>query len=176
MSEIVLHLKTTRADIRQALAGIPLLARAGGDVANAMLGDAGNALLRRIKEAFLIKMGGGTDETGERWAPLSPRTIAKRGKRRKIDILRDTGKLLRTLSPGSTIAEKVFRVAPGSVTIGTSRKGAAAHHKGVPLRNLPQRRLWPKPKNWPPGWKRDILEPLRAGVVKLIVKRLRELS
>jgi len=39
-------------------------------------------MLRKIHEAFLVKMCGGTDEAGDRWVPLSPVTVAIRRRRR----------------------------------------------------------------------------------------------
>lgn len=82
----------------------------------------------------------------------------------KVDILRDTGLLLRSLTPGARIPEQVFRVGPGEVVVGTNRKGASAHHRGVPGR-LPQRRLWSEPSRWPSSWWSAALEPVRDGAV-----------
>ena len=49
---------------------------------------------------------------------------------RQVDILRDTGLLLNSLSPGVVSAEQVFKVAPGTVIVGTNRKWAYCHHYG----------------------------------------------
>lgn len=211
-------------------------------MANAMLTRCGLAALGRIKQAFVVKARGGTDEAGERWAPLSPKTIAYsktrqhgRGGRtkaekardafpsqalnnrqrdrwwalyrqglaifkgdkgsaakrawgilkregattllqkyggRQVEILRDTGPLLNSLSPGVATAEQVFKVGPGSVIVGTRRKGAAAHHAGIPGR-LPQRRLWPEPGKWPASWWKDITEQARAGLIDIATKLIK---
>lgn len=231
------YARASRAEVRRALSGLPGAALSGGAVADAMLTRCGLALLGRIRQAFVIKARGGTDEAGGWWAPLSPKTVAysktrqrgrggrtraekarasrpsqaltqrqqdrwwevyrrqlaiRRGDRghaaavawlvlkgegartlvdkyghRQVEILRDTGLLLSSLSPGTGAAESVFRVGRGEVTVGTNRKGAAAHHRGVPGR-LPQRRLWPDPRNWPASWWRDILVELRAGILDLM--------
>ena len=92
----------------------------------------------------------------------------------QVDILRDTGLLLNSLSPGYAtnyesvpqVENQVFRPGRGEVIIGTNRKWAAAHHHGVPGR-LPQRRLWPEPKDWPSGWWGSILDAAREGLIEI---------
>lgn len=242
MIENVIYVRAGRAAVRQAISRIPEVARAGGTAAGAMMTRCGMTALGRIKQAFIVKSRGGIDETGDSWAPLSPKTIAYsktrqrgRGGRtkaekgrsaypsqalnakqqerwwdlyrqglaifkgdkgsaarrawailksegaetllskyggRQVDILRDTGLLLNSLSPGVTSAEQVFRVGPGEVIVGTNRKGAAAHHSGVPGR-LPQRRLWPEPRKWPASWWLDIAEQARAGLVEVASQLIR---
>lgn len=233
MTQNTITVRSTRAALRQAIAAIPKAARAGGNVANAMMVRCGMAILGRIKQAFIEKSRGGTDEAGDRWKPLSPKTIAysktrrrsrsKTEKRRdirpsqaftsrqrdrwwdvyrrhlaiykgdkghaaavawlilkregavslvdkygskKVDILRDTEILLNSLSPGVASPERVFRTGPGEVIVGTNRKGAAAHHKGVPGR-LPQRRLWPLVSRWPVTWWRDIVDQVKQGLMDI---------
>lgn len=208
----------------------------------AMMTRVGLAVLGRIKRAFVVKARGGTDEAGDSWQPLSPKTIAYsktrqrgRGGRtktekkrdrypsqaltqkqqdrwwevyrrnlarfrgdkrhaaaaawlvlkgegattllqkyggRKVEILRDTGLLLNSLSPGYGGPEQVFRVEPGAVTVGTNRKGARGHHEGIPGR-LPQRRLWPEPSKWPESWWRDILTEVKQGMVDIFLQIMR---
>lgn len=87
---------------------------------------------------------------------------------RKVDILRDTGLLLNSLSPGVASPEQVFEVGRGEVTVGTNRVGAAAHHSGIPGR-LPQRRLWAPPDQWPATWWQDLLEQAKAGLVEIAI-------
>lgn len=99
-------------------------------------------------------------------------TLFEKYSNRRVEVLRDTGLLLNSLSPGYSGSEQVFSVANGEVLIGTNRKGAAAHHRGVPGR-LPQRRLWPDPADWPPAWWQDLLEQARAGVLDLALSLLR---
>jgi hypothetical protein len=94
-----------------------------------------------------------------------------------VEILRDTGLLLNSLSPGVEKVSRhnirsrhhqVFNIGPGEVIVGTNRKGALAHHKGIPGR-LPQRRLWPDPAKWPSSWWLDITEQVQQGLVDLFI-------
>lgn len=237
-----IHVRASPEVVTNILSQLPAAARSGGTVQDAMMTRCGMTALGRIGRAFLVKSRGGTDEAGDTWQPLSPKTIAysrtrSRGKggrtktergrgsrpsqalsekqqvrwwqvykrqlaiykgnkahaaavawivlkregartildkygNRKVDILFDTGVLLASLSPGENSAESVFRVAPGEVIVGTTRKGAAAHHHGVPGK-LPQRRLWPHPSRWPSSWWLDILEQLQQGLMDLAVSTLK---
>lgn len=243
MTTNTVHTRASRASIRAAIAQLPSLARAGGPIADAMMTRVGMAALGRIKRAFVVKARGGTDEAGEKWSPLSPKTIAysktrQRGKggrtkaekkrstypsqalnakqqarwwavyrkqlaiykgnkghaaavawlilksegaqtlvdkygHRKVEILRDTGLLLNSLSPGTGSPEQVFRVQPGAVIVGTNRKGASGHHNGIPGR-LPQRRLWPDPSNWPESWWADILQAAKEGILDIAQQLIRQ--
>lgn len=235
MNENTVYVRATRRQLRQVFATIPsaALGQAGARAAaNAMMTRLGLTLLGRIKKAFIDKSRGGTDEAGDRWAPLSPKTIAysrrhpgvpkakdraaarpswalseeQRGRwwqvyrqslarykgdkgaaaraawfvlkgegaetlldkygKTQVDILRDTGLLLNSLSPGVDSEHQVFRLGTGEVIVGTNRKGAAAHHSGIPGR-LPQRRLWPEVNRWPTSWWIDILESARTGLVDI---------
>lgn len=87
----------------------------------------------------------------------------------QVEILRDTGILLNSLSPGVSSQQQIFQIGPGYVIVGTNREGAAAHHSGAPKRNLPQRRLWPDPKKWPPNWWLDIQEQCIDGLLDIAV-------
>jgi hypothetical protein len=232
--ETVITVRATRAEVRQAIAKLPQAARGQhgcGDLSRAMVTAIGMAALGCIRTAFVAKARGGTDEAGERWQPLSLKTIAysRRGGRsgaernrpnrpsqaltskqqdrwwgvyrrslarfkgdksraaktawfilkgegattllekyghRQVEILRDTGLLLNSLSPGAESEEQVFRPQPGEITLGTNRVGASQHHSGVPGR-LPQRRLWPKPSNWPSNWWADLTDQARDGIVEI---------
>ena len=239
MSTTTIYVRASRAAVRQAISRIPNVARSGGAVANAMMTRLGLTALGHIKKAFIDKSRGGTDEAGERWAPLSPTTIAYRKTRmrgrggrtkaersrptrpsqalnsrqqtrwwtvyrqglamfegnkghaaarawlilksegattllekygnRQVDILRDTGLLLNSLSPGVNTDVSIFRVIPGEVIVGTNRIGAAEHHEGIPGR-LPQRRLWPEPRRWPSPWWLDIAEQGRQGLIDITLQ------
>lgn len=93
-------------------------------------------------------------------------TLLNKYGHRQVEILRDTGLLLNSLSPGVNSAEQIFRVGHGQVIVGTNRKGAASHHAGIPGR-LPQRRLWPPVNKWPASWWQDILEQASQGILDL---------
>lgn len=91
----------------------------------------------------------------------------------QVEILRDTGILLNSLSPGVTSAEQIFKVGPGEVIVGTNRVGASWHHEGK--ENCPQRRLWPEPDRWPSRWWDDILEQGRMGLIDVTIQLIRSL-
>lgn len=94
------------------------------------------------------------------------------------EILRDTGLLLNSLTPGipessipdtpPSVPHQVFRLGRGEVIVGTNRKGGPAHHHGIPGR-LPQRRLWPHPKNWPRFWWDDIMLAARNSLIDIAI-------
>ncbi len=106
------------------------------------------------------------------------RTLMDKSKGKQVEILRDTGLLLNSLSPGvpadtapmspPKVRKQVFRCTPGVAIIGTNRKGAAKHHEGDPPR-FPQRRLWPEPSRWPAEWWSDAVGQLRQGVLAVIL-------
>lgn len=214
--------------------------RAGGTIPDTALENCGLALLDHIQEAFAVKSQGGTDEAGEHWKPLHPKTIAYRRAKHlrsraesgrashpsqalttaqqdrwwqvyrqqlarfrgdkssaakaawtvlraegahtlldkygteKVDILRDTNDLMNSLTPHSGSDMAVLRVTPGQVEVGTSRPHSLSHHEGVPQVNLPQRRLWPEPRNFPDTWVADMLAEVRAGVVEMVKQVVRE--
>lgn len=232
MTQNTVHTRATIRGIETAINAIPQ-GVSGGALGRDVMLRAGLALLGRIRRAFVVKARGGTDEAGERWAPLKPSTIAysRRGRTRtekkrdarpsqaltkpqqtrwwaeyrrglamyrgdkgraarrawfilkaagattlfdkyagrRVEILRDTGLLLSSLSPGSGSAEQILRAERGAIIVGTNRRGAAAHHNGVPGR-LPQRRLWPRPADWPASWWADILDQVKKGVADAIAR------
>lgn len=110
-------------------------------------------------------------------------TLFDRYSKTQVDILRDTGLLLNSLSPvtppqSATSSppkrdKQIFLLRRGEVRIGTNRKGAAAHHEGNPRRKLPQRRLWPEPGKWTPQWWDDLLTQARQGIIDIVLHLLR---
>jgi hypothetical protein len=110
------------------------------------------------------------------------RTIMDKWGAKPADILRDTGVLLNSLSPGTTAdavpmsppkkPHQVFKCLPGEVILGTNRRGADKHHKGQPPR-FPQRRLWPDPGRWPQSWWNDCLGQLRQGILAVVLYLLK---
>lgn len=99
----------------------------------------------------------------------------------KVDILRDTGLLLNSLSPGTTPdstdpnkqPDQVFNVARGSVVVGTNRKWAAVHHYGSRNGRIPQRRLWPEPSKWPKAWWGRLMFQAKIGLVDIVTQILK---
>lgn len=251
-----IHVRATRAEVIRALRQVPRLVSGRGGASplvKALQVRIGLAALSKIKQAFVVKACGGTDEAGERWRPLVPATIAysrrhpgvpkkrpfwtfhpsfavtKRQRARwwalyygfkrifhgnkgkaaalawinlkresgytivtlydryagtPVEILRDTGLLFNSLSPGVPPAvpsppvpppkppHQVFRFGTGGVIVGTNRRFAGTHHRGVP-RRIPQRRLWPAPGRWPSSWWSAITEQARLGVLDLVIFLLR---
>lgn len=225
--ETTVYVHAPKSQVRSILRGIPREARQGGP-ADEILKRVGIVVLNKIAHAFAIKSQGGTDETGERWAELSPSTIAKRRRRAnptktqdrpssnlsdsqrnqwwsyyrralavhkdrataaKIawvltkrkggighydkyafePILRDTNALYESFFPDARY--NIFRIMPGEAELGTSRPAAGAHHSGAI--NLSQRRLWPHPSRWTSMWWHEMLEEASAGVIQLIIEKLK---
>ena len=220
------YFRGTRADItRIALQLAAVLAGRAPDtqgVARGFMLTLGFAALTDIKEAYLVKAAGGTDEMGIRWPPLSPETIAARrvGPRdkksseaikvrerirkrettkalkrfrlslpepeaqrrakivgglkatretgrtkvvtlggREVEILRDTGVLLNSLSPGRLTgsggsvsysppsgeggSEQIFQLGAGEVIVGSNVIYFRTHQRGDKSRNIPQRKVLP---------------------------------
>lgn len=94
---------------------------------------------------------------------------------RRVDILRDTGELFRSLSPGvedkpSGADGQVFRIAAGRVTVGTNKK--PWHHRGDEKRNLPARPLWPPSGEIPDAWRGTVDAAVATGIAEAVVKLL----
>lgn len=86
----------------------------------------------------------------------------------KVEVMRDTGRLLSSLSPGST--DNLLRVGQGEVVVGTNVVYARRQHEGNAARKLPARRLWPEADGWPAVWWDRLGDVLRDGV-KAVVGR-----
>jgi hypothetical protein len=84
MSETTVYTRATRAELLAILSRLPEEARGGSPAAQNMMTRCGVAALTRIHAAFIVKSRGGTDESGERWRPLSPITIAYRRRHRGV--------------------------------------------------------------------------------------------
>lgn len=100
------------------------------------------------------------------------RTLVEKYGGRQVEVLRDTGLLLNSLSPGTNLPEQVLRVGRGEVVVGTNRRGARAHHTGIPGR-LPQRRLWPEPSKWTASWWADISDQVKQGLMDMAVQAIK---
>lgn len=99
------------------------------------------------------------------------RTIIAKYGGRKVEILRDTGVLLNSLSPHSSSGYRIFKIENGSVTIGTSVPYAKFHHFGT--KRMAMRRLWPPVKNWPQAWWDDILVAMKQGITDITIELIR---
>lgn len=96
MTDTVVYARLPKAQVRELLYGIPAAATQGGP-ADVILQKAGVAFLNRASLAFLIKSRGGTDECGDRWAPLAKATILKR--LRKLQPTKEQDRPSSALSP-----------------------------------------------------------------------------
>lgn len=258
MSEFTIHTRARRHDIRRMVAMLPLMfsGRAPDDfgIVQGFKLRLAVAFWSKVKEAFIEKSRGGTDETGDSWPPLSreylayqrrfgpgekaalksahglgkgnrhapggkdglltkaqveewrrifARNFAWLGKRhsekdakaqaakiawqtikrqgaktklevygtRQVDILRDTGVLFNSLSPGllnesgpqasyAPPEGQTIETGPGDLIVGTSVRYAAAHQYG---RRVPQRRILPEPDRIPAAWLEDFAEQASEG-------------
>lgn len=213
------------AELMRRLARLPLLlGPQGGEQARRLARALGVEALSIIKEAFIEKGRGGSDQAGIKWEPLSARYVAY-GRRHKgltrkrtaagkkgrsgrplltdaqdrlwrgvyasclrrgddsataarkawgvvkraggktiigtyggaaVEIGRDTGRLLASLSPGAN--ENVLIAQPGSVRVGTNVKYAPFFHAKRPM--------WPAdPERFPQAWKDRL-----AGIVEQYVR------
>ena len=219
-----IRFRGTRADVtRIALQLAAVLAGRAPDtqgVAKGFMLSLGFSALTDIKDAYIVKAGGGTDQMGIRWPKLAAATIAARKRRdvkatpaiikrraelraeitqlalrrfrlslseseaqrrakalgaqiilstKNIDILRDTGVLLDSLSPGRLAggtynkpsgeggAEQIFEIGAGQVIVGTNVKYASTHQRGDARRNIPARPFLPDeshpvPQIWWDRW------------------------
>ncbi len=85
-----LRSRIRRAALRGVISSIPQgIARTSDG--QEILSRCGQLILDRIKAAFMVKSGGGTDDAGDRWVPLKPATIAySRSQRNKIESARQS--------------------------------------------------------------------------------------
>jgi hypothetical protein len=127
----------------------------------------GLVALSHIRQSFTEKAAGGSGADGKAWTPLKAATIRARRSGKgtgQVQILRDTGILLSSLSPGGT--GNIMDILPGSITLGTNCPYAVHHHEGTA--KIPARPLWPDPRDWPESWWLDIGEQARAGIARLV--------
>lgn len=90
---------------------------------------------------------------------------------RTVEILRDTGELFRSLTPGvgdqpSGAEGQVFETPPGGLVVGTNKK--PQHHTGDPKRGLPARPFWPPDGTIPSAWWPAIERAIVTGFVEVI--------
>jgi len=171
----------SRAQLRRALERLPqVLAGEAPDahgIARGLQLRLGVALLSQVQQAFIVKSRGGRGSDGVKWAPLSPRTLTARrtGPGGSADILRDTGRLLRSLTPGvedrpSNAPEQVFELGKGELTIGTNCPYAKFHQEGT--ERIPARPIVPVDGTLPERWERAI----EAAAVRGLIAAVEELG
>lgn len=97
-----------------------------------------------------------------------------------IEILRDTGRMFNSLSPGESGElndDGVLRVNPGEIVFGTNVEYAAEHMEGRPVATakgppMPARPLWPEPKKWPAQWWDQLSQAAADGLIDVAVSVL----
>lgn len=106
-------------------------------------------LFTEMKLAFVAKARGGTDKAGIKWAPLKPATIRRRRKKGVggVEILRDTGRLLNSISPsapGVTPVDGILEITPGMIRVGSNVVYASFHNEGGSIPGRPPQRqfIW----------------------------------
>jgi hypothetical protein len=116
--------------------------------------------------------GAGGSAAALAWAAVKRaggQTILAKYGSTQVEILRDTARLLNSLSPGGR--DNVLEAGPGRIKVGTRVEYAEAHHRG--LGKLPARPLWPDSlADWPEEWKDRLRGVLRDGVAALVRRAL----
>lgn len=136
------------------------------------------------KSYFMAKFGLSDAAASERAAKIAWATLKAEGAKtklevlgnRQVDILRDTGELFRSLSPGvdatpSGADGQIFETPPGQVIVGTNKK--PWHHTGIPGK-LPARPLWPTDGRLPVAWWDALLRVIQMGALRALELALRE--
>ncbi|HYH65745.1 MAG TPA: hypothetical protein VD866_13695 [Urbifossiella sp.] len=200
MPPMTVVFRGTRADLRRALAAVPTtLAGRGRDTVGAALGvqlRLSTAVLSQVHQDFLTKSRGGVGKDGVKWTPLDPKTVAGRKrtakesaalkKRRKagekltalgyygsrvVDVLRDTARLLRSLTPGTDgrafNPDQIVRTPPGEVIVGTNVPYAGAHQNGT--KYIPARPFLPVRGRIPLAYMPAIGLAAARGVARAVV-------
>lgn len=126
----------------------------------------GMIALMFIKADFIAKSAGGPGESTPAWKPLAPSTV--RGRRKgagqgQPEILRDTGRLFNSLSPGGP--GSLLRVTAAGVDVGTNVEYAAWVAR--------ERPLWPEWPDWPERWRVAVLDALAEGTKAVALALLR---
>lgn len=95
---------------------------------------------------------------------------------RQVDILRDTGELLRSFAAGvddqqSGAEGQIFEVDGNTISVGSNKK--PWHHAGIPGK-LPARPFWPLDGSIPPGWMPAIDAAAARGLSDALVMLLQK--
>jgi hypothetical protein len=164
------RVRATRAEVKRALHALPaILAGKAADptgAARTLSLRLGMTALSFVKQAFAEKAAGGADASGLRWEPLKPATVRGRRQGRAtgtVQIGRDTGVLMNSLSPGAP--DNVLDAKPGLASVGTSCPYAEYFHADRPL--------WPEPENWPKAWLDALARQLAEGALQAAVQMTR---
>lgn len=160
---------------------------------------AATALLSQVQQDFLVKSRGGTGKDRVKWPALAMSTIAarkrtakevaeykKRDKQNKtlgkftklawfgsraVDMLRDTGRLFRSLTPGvegrpSGNPDQVITNGPGTLVLASKCPYLETHQKGT--KHVPARPVFPVNGRIPDAYVPAVLGAMGRGVVALL--------
>lgn len=83
MSQNTFHTQVPYSAILESLVSLPQEITGDNVVTRRMLEKCANTLLGLIRDSFIVKSLGGTDDAGDRWAPLKKVTIENRANKRK---------------------------------------------------------------------------------------------
>lgn len=136
---------------------------------------------RKIYAGVLLRDQLSGVEDKQKAAAIAWAQIKKEGGKTKLaeyadrphQILRDTGVLLNSLSPGAANSpNQIFQMDPGSVTVGTNVPYASTHHHGDPSRGIPKRPLWPKqiPTVWRDRWTKVMRDAIAVAIKQELSK------
>lgn len=164
----------------------------------------GVALLSQVHQAFVVKSRGGTGSDGIKWKPLKAATVAQRkrtakdvaaakraikaaakaGRKkpkvaelyggRQHEILVDTRRLFRSLSPATSdpskptkVKDQIIAAKPAAVEVGTNVDYASTHQNGTA--HVPARPLWPQDGTVPRAWQPPIMLALQTGLIAAVI-------
>lgn len=164
MANTVIRVRVGKSKALQAAHSLPRILAGRGEGGNTELEKlykrVGMVALSYIKQAFIEKAAGGTDEAGMSWAPL---------KSRQGEILRDTGILLNSFSPGDP--GNILDPGGGIIKVGSNVPYAGYQHEGT--ETIPARPLWPPADRWPSRWRLGLLKEIERGLERLVEDLLR---
>jgi hypothetical protein len=133
------------------------------------------------KMAMMARHGMSEEAAAGRAAQIAWATLKAEGAKTRLEVLgnrhvqigRDTGRMLASLSPGVVDPmthpltadpeigeETILREEPGAVIVGTTTEYAGRFHA--------QRPLWPANNELPPPWSKRIEEAAKSGVLEAI--------
>ncbi len=172
----------TKADLVRSIRLLPLVLAGThpdpADLHGIFWGYVGNAVLKLIREAYLVKLDGGEGSDGITWAKLAASTLAKRRRKGRDDeeILIEMGSLLASLRPGtddrpSGVVDQVFDIGRAGVTVGTAEEKADWHQHG--RENMPARPIVPPDGEIPVAWEEPIEAAMQQGLERVIEEMCR---
>lgn len=149
--------------------------RVGGGLLNKYQADYWWTVYLPARDRFAASMS--IERAKARAAALAWNAVKKLGGKtklevfgsRQVDILRDTGVLFNSLSPGtvgSPVEGQVLEATGAEVVVGTNVRYAIYHHRAKKLAN--RRELWPDADRIPASWWDAMLRAGNRGLVEAV--------